>query len=174
MKRLLILLTMLLTGCSEYTPADNYCEQEHRQIPDVELKARMLTNVRNPGYPHFLTAEMEQYLTKRNLPFDAPKADVQKNLTEFIESHPLCCQFAVKEIWTKHNYPFVGDETPESGYFANLYILNPPYGRIPDEGFPDEADEFWVPRTAHEYFSANIHHVLRAHNCGRAWIIQLG
>jgi len=173
---------MLVSGCDspEFKPSANYCKMENRQIPDAELKGRLLLSLRE-GQIHrrempFITIEIDQHLASLGLSANALSSSldprVSRALAEFVEQHPLCCQLVVKELTSPTNVELVGDETSE-GYFGNFYVLNPPYCVVPEEGL------LGYYETSYKHLvkgpnpcRGNVASISRAYNCGFAFLLH--
>jgi hypothetical protein len=183
--QIVAMLVVVMLGACGFKPAENYCEEEHRKIPDAELKGKLLLSIRNVGILErahegisylnsvHLTKEIEEYLSTRGLSDKSPNDEVIFALTEFVEAHPICCQLIVKEVSSTTNKPLLDDETRD-GYFANFYVLNPPYFRVPEEGrlvyFRPNVSK--LPVRARENNQKNISSISRAYNCGFATVIE--
>lgn len=183
--QIVAMLVVATLGACGFRPAENYCEEEHRKIPDAELKGQLLFSIRNFGILErnkagisyrnsvHLSKEMEEYLYARGLSDDSPKDEVIFALTEFVEAQPLCCQLIIKEVSSPTNKPLQDDETRE-GYFANFYVLKPPYFKVPEEGrlvyfLPNVSNQ---PVRDRENNRRNILSISRAYNCGLAMVIE--
>ena len=87
---LAILAAFGLSACEQRSLAPNFCEAEGRQIPDKELKALLLVDMRRQG-------DLPAYLENRIRP-NAPEAEAFDALIVFVEQNPLCCQFVQADL----------------------------------------------------------------------------
>lgn len=182
MRALVASVFMLVSGCDspEFKPSANYCKMENRQIPDAELKGRLLLSLFK-GQIHgrrmpFITIEIEQHLASLGLSANALSSGldprVSRALAEFVEQQPLCCQLVVKELTSPTNEQLLDDETRD-GYFANFYVLKPPYCVVPEDGLLGDYRignyrayvEAWKKETD-PCRNDNIASISRAYNCG--------
>jgi hypothetical protein len=89
-----------LSGCGllgpDLTPAPNFCKAENRQIPDAELKARLLFQLRKVQK---LPAYIEDYI-RTNAKVAASDFEIVATIERFVRANPNCCHFVTPSIMT--------------------------------------------------------------------------
>lgn len=86
-----ILAAFGLSACAEKPLAPNFCEAEGRQIPENELKARLLVDMHKQR-------KLPVYLRNQIRP-KANDEEAYDALVVFVEENPLCCQFVQADFF---------------------------------------------------------------------------
>lgn len=170
----------LLSGCG-HRPAPNFCKAENRQIPDLEMKGRLLLNmykfqnpVKDPRFPNnkpevreragwvTLPKPINEYLKARS-PINATEYQIQQILMSYVKTNPLCCQLIVDELYSDSNIMYKVYDFSSSDYFANFYLIDEgPFFKIPPSG-ESEDNKLWKKTN-----------VIGARNCGDIYAIDRG